>query len=75
MERGWPELGQAIRRRRREARLSQERLAELAGLHWTYLSEVETARVNPSIGVVRQIAGALGVKMSELVAEAEGIGR
>lgn len=72
MEKGWAELGVAIRRRRRAAGLSQEALAERSGLHWTYLSEIETSKVNPTVGVLRRIAGGLGVRTSQLVAEAEG---
>ena len=71
MDRGWAELGQAIRRHRRAAGLSQEGLAERSGLHWTYLSEIETSKVNPTVNVLRRIAGALGVRASQLVAEAE----
>lgn len=71
MDKGWPELGAAIRRYRRAAGLSQERLAELCGLHWTYLSEIETSKVNPTINVLRRIADGLGVRTSQIVAEAE----
>ena len=71
MDKGWAELGQAIRRHRRAAGLSQEALAEQSGLHWTYLSEIETSKVNPTVNVLRRIADALGVRASQLVAEAE----
>ena len=71
MEKGWAELGTAIRRHRRAAGLSQEALAERSGLHWTYLSEIETSKVNPTVNVLRRIADALGVRASQLVAEAE----
>jgi transcriptional regulator with XRE-family HTH domain len=67
----WPELGEAIRRRRREAKLSQERLAERSKLHWTYISEIENARVNPTISTVRKIADGLGIRTSDLVKDAE----
>jgi len=60
-------LGQAIRQVREDRSLSQERLAELAGLHRTYLSSVEQGRRNLSIGNVSKIANALGVSMTELV--------
>jgi transcriptional regulator with XRE-family HTH domain len=71
VERGWPELGEAIRRARRAAGLSQEQLADESGVHWTYLSEIETSKVSPSISVLRRIADALGVRASQLVREAE----
>lgn len=60
-----------IRRHRRAQGLSQERLAELCGLHWTYLSEIETSKVNPTVNVVRRIANGLGVRASRLISEAE----
>lgn len=60
-------LGQAIRQVREDRGLSQERLAELAGLHRTYVSSVEQGRRNLSIENIHKIAGALGVSMTELV--------
>lgn len=71
MEKGWPELGKAIRKHRNSADLTLEKLAERADSHWTYISEIETSKVNPSIGVLRRIARGLGVPLSRLVAEAE----
>ena len=59
------------RARRQTAGLSQERLAELSGSHFTYISEIETSKVNPSVNVIRRIAAALGVQLSELIAVAE----
>ena len=73
MERGWAELGEVIRKHRLAAGLSQERLAELSGSHFTYISEIETGRVNPSVKVLRRISAALGVRTSQLVAEAENL--
>ncbi|MDQ3780478.1 MAG: helix-turn-helix domain-containing protein [Chloroflexota bacterium] len=49
----------------------QERQAELGGSHFTYPSEIETNKRNPSVGVLRRIAAALGVPASRLVADAE----
>jgi transcriptional regulator with XRE-family HTH domain len=75
MDSGWAELGTVIRRHRRAAGLSQEGLAERAGSHFTYISEIETNRVNPSINVLRRLAEALGVELSELIREAEVLQR
>jgi transcriptional regulator with XRE-family HTH domain len=71
----WRELGQAIRDARREAGLTQEQLAERANLHWTYLSEIETGRKNPSVAVLRRVAAGLGVRLSTLIEHAETLSR
>jgi transcriptional regulator with XRE-family HTH domain len=55
-----------VQRLRREQQLSQEDLGALAGLHQTYLSQVESAKRNPSIDVVERIAKALRVDVSVL---------
>jgi transcriptional regulator with XRE-family HTH domain len=71
VERGWAELGEIIREHRLAAGLSQEGLADRCGSHFTYISEIETSKVSPSVNVLRRIAQALGVPASHLVAEAE----
>lgn len=60
-------LGYAIRQVREDRNLSQERLAELAGLHRTYISSVDQGRRNLSAENIYRIANALGVSMTELV--------
>lgn len=67
-----PALGAAIRRLRTEAGLSQEELAHRADLHPTWISHLETGRRNPSWSTMERIAEALGVKLSEIAAYAEG---
>lgn len=64
-------VGRAIRRYRESAGLSQEALAEVAGLHRTYISLVERGRRNISVDALAQIAEALGVYASRLIADAE----
>jgi transcriptional regulator with XRE-family HTH domain len=71
VERGWAALGEVIRRHRLAAGYSQETLAELSGLHWTYVSEIETGKVNISVNVLRRLACALQLKPSELLVQAE----
>lgn len=51
--------------------ISQEKLAELAGLHRTYISALECERRNISIGNVQQIANALGVDAYKLFMEGD----
>lgn len=59
-------LGQNIRLRRTANGLSQEQLAELSGLHRTYITHVENATRNPSIGSLHKISKALSVSISDL---------
>ncbi|HEY7456001.1 MAG TPA: helix-turn-helix transcriptional regulator [Solirubrobacterales bacterium] len=65
-------LGEAIRTRRGEIDgLSQEGLADLAGMHRTYVSEIERGLRNPSFRNLYKLAVALEIPLSELVAHAE----
>lgn len=68
-------LGDAIRQRRGElAGLSQEGLADLAGMHRTYVGEIERGLRNPSYRNLVKLAGALELPLAELVARAERLG-
>jgi transcriptional regulator with XRE-family HTH domain len=66
-----PRVGRAIRELRERAGLSQEELAAESGLHRTYISLVERGRRNITVEALSQIAEALNVYPSRLVAEAE----
>jgi len=46
---------------------SQEELGDRAGMHRTYISQVERVIKTPSIVAVDRIAGALGVSLGELL--------
>lgn len=61
------QFGQKLRRIRRRQQISQERLGELAGLHRTYVSSVERGERNVSLETIERFAGALGVKMAQLM--------
>ena len=65
-------FGRIVRRRRQHAGVSQEALADRAGLHRTYISLLERGLRNPSLTVVSKLARALGTSMTSLVAELEG---
>ena len=62
-------LGQSIRSRRLAVGLSHEKLAEAAGLHWTYISSIERGKRNVSLVNIVRIAKALGVSPSELLSK------
>jgi len=54
-----------IKRLRREQSISQEALADKAGLHRTYIGAVERGERNITLLNANRIAEALGVKLSE----------
>jgi transcriptional regulator with XRE-family HTH domain len=60
-------LGREIRRHRKQAKLSQEQLAERAGLHRNYVGYLERGERNSSATTLFQIARALGIGLAELV--------
>jgi transcriptional regulator with XRE-family HTH domain len=60
-------LGREIRTRRKARNLSQETLAELAGLHRNYVGLLERGERNPSATTLFQLARALEIRLAELV--------
>lgn len=60
-------LGQTVRRLRREADLTQEELAERAGISANYVGEIERGECNPSALVVFAVARGLGVDAAKLL--------
>lgn len=59
-------LGEYIRRLRRARNLSQEDLAERAGISVSTLSRIERGEVIPSFETLRELAAALGVEAEAL---------
>ena len=66
-------LSKAIRQLRREIHLSQEALGLRADIHPTWISHMESGRVNPTWGNVRRIAVGLRVPLHVLAALAEDL--
>jgi transcriptional regulator with XRE-family HTH domain len=60
-------FGQQLRRVRTRRGMSQERLAELAGLHRTYVSSVERGKRNISLLNIDRLAAALAVPLTNLM--------
>ena len=60
-------FGQRVRTRRTELQLSQEALATAAGLHWTFVGQVERGRRNLTLHNILKLAAALRLDPSELV--------
>lgn len=63
--------GKAVRAIRQDKKISQEELADLCGLHRTYISDIELGKRNVSLENIDKIAHALQVKKSELFVEVE----
>ncbi|RJP47935.1 MAG: XRE family transcriptional regulator [Anaerolineaceae bacterium] len=60
-------FGQKVRDLRIQRGLSQEKLAELSGLHRTYISSLELGKRNVSIVNIHALAKALQVPPDELL--------
>jgi transcriptional regulator with XRE-family HTH domain len=61
----------AVRDRRMAVGFSQEKLAEAAGLHPTYISMVERGVRNPTLDVAARIAKALKVSLPRLIEQGQ----
>jgi transcriptional regulator with XRE-family HTH domain len=61
-------FGQAVRQRREKLELSQEKLAEKADLHRTYIGDIERGVRNPTIRSIVKIVRALDISLSDFFA-------
>jgi ribosome-binding protein aMBF1 (putative translation factor) len=61
------QLGATVRALRQKRKLSQDVLAERAGLHRAHLGEIERGESNVTIQTLKIIADTLGVKIVDLV--------
>ena len=64
-------FGLAVKDRREALGLTQEAFAERAGIHRTYLSDVERGTRNLSLLNIERVARALEVEISQLFAVME----
>jgi len=60
-------VGDTIRKYREKMDISQERLAELAELHRTYIGQVERGEKNLTLRSLERIAKALKIKARDLL--------
>ena len=60
-------FGTNVRKYRKAQGLSQEKLAELAGVHRTYIGMIERAEKNITLSNIELIANALRVDIKELL--------
>jgi transcriptional regulator with XRE-family HTH domain len=64
-------FAQVLQRHREAKKLSKQTLAQMAGLHQTYIGKIEDGLSNPSLDAANAIAEALEVPFATLIAEAE----
>jgi transcriptional regulator with XRE-family HTH domain len=64
-------IGTAVRLLRKKRGISQEDLAEAAGLHRTYVGMIERGEKNITVLSATRIARALGVSLSSLIKASE----
>ena len=60
-------FGNRVREKRTALKLSQEELAELAGVHRTYIGMIERAEKNITLSNIERIAKALSVSLHQLL--------
>lgn len=60
-------MGERVRAQRQKLGVSQETLADLSGLHWTFVGQVERGRRNVSLHNIIKLAGGLAIDPAELV--------
>jgi transcriptional regulator with XRE-family HTH domain len=60
-------VGENIRTRRKQAGLTQEKLAEKADLHHNFIGELERGNMEASLGSLVKIAKALKVQVADLI--------
>lgn len=60
-------LASNLRRARQKARISQEDLADAAGVDRTYVSGIERRQRNPTIEILARFANALGTTSATLL--------
>jgi transcriptional regulator with XRE-family HTH domain len=59
-------IGQRIRNYRTQAGFTQEKLAELSGLHPTYIGQVERGEKNTTLESIQKISVALQIPLSQI---------
>jgi transcriptional regulator with XRE-family HTH domain len=69
----WDAFGAYLRNQRQLAQLSLRQLASLTQISNPYLSQIERGLHQPSVGVIKALAEALNLSVSDLLAHAADI--
>lgn len=59
-------IGKKIKENRLQKNLSQEKFAELTGLHRTYIGMIERAEKNITVSTLEKITKVLDIKLKDL---------
>lgn len=64
-------IGERVLWLRSERELSRERLAELSGVHWRTIEDIERGKQTPRLVTCMRIAKGLGVPVEELTEQGD----
>jgi len=64
------DVGERIKQERLRQKISQNKLAQAAGIGQTTLSAIESSTKSPNVDTIRLLASALGCSVAELLGEA-----
>jgi len=62
-------VAERIKQLRESRKMTKTRLAQLAGVSQSYISDIEAGKKNPTLEVISRICDALGVTVIELLSE------
>jgi transcriptional regulator with XRE-family HTH domain len=68
-EPGAQRLGRRVRELRLARKLLQQHLADAAGLHRTYIADIERGKRNPSLWTIERLARGLGCDLQDLFSQ------
>jgi len=64
-------FSQVVKKHREKRNLSRSALAELSGLHQTYIGLLERGERSPNLDTAKAIADALGLSLDTMITESE----
>jgi len=68
-------LGVAVREVRKTQGLTQKQVADRAGVHVTYLSDIERGARNPSWKAIAALASGMGVPTADIARRYDALGK